>query len=159
MILHIKQFFNYDYSRTPHKKGGRNLGAASQIKYAFRAEFSQMIQLKPVTSFHLPQNPNRPQKRKKFFVISWTGSSTYCFSVKKIEDIMFHFAIDRGGTFTDVIVKLPSGELKVLKVRIRHMIFFVCRTALSNRVGAWKRETRSRSWTLGVGSYLYSELF
>merc|ERR1712131_287589 len=28
----------------------------------------------------------------------------------------YSFAIDRGGTFTDVFAKLPSGETKVLKL-------------------------------------------
>ena len=28
---------------------------------------------------------------------------------------MYNFAIDRGGTFTDVYAQLPSGEAKVLK--------------------------------------------
>ena len=29
---------------------------------------------------------------------------------------MYNFAIDRGGTFTDVYAQLPTGETKVLKV-------------------------------------------
>jgi 5-oxoprolinase (ATP-hydrolysing) len=28
----------------------------------------------------------------------------------------FKFAVDRGGTFTDIIARCPSGEIKVMKL-------------------------------------------
>ena len=43
---------------------------------------------------------------------------------------MFNFAIDRGGTFTDVYARLPSGETKVTifiyyaEVNFIHFVFW-----------------------------------
>ena len=38
------------------------------------------------------------------------------FRELNIEQKMYNFAIDRGGTFTDVLVQEPSGAVKVMKL-------------------------------------------
>lgn len=34
----------------------------------------------------------------------------------EIQDMMFRFAIDRGGTFTDVYAECPKGRTRVMKL-------------------------------------------
>ena len=34
----------------------------------------------------------------------------------EIQDMMFRFAIDRGGTFTDVYAECPNGRTRVMKL-------------------------------------------
>lgn len=38
------------------------------------------------------------------------------FSDKKMSSEGFQFAIDRGGTFTDVYARCPNGKVKVMKL-------------------------------------------
>ena len=41
---------------------------------------------------------------------------TVIFLSKTMADVKFRFAIDRGGTFTDVYSECPNGEVKVMKL-------------------------------------------
>ena len=57
---------------------------------------------------------------------------------------MFNFAIDRGGTFTDVYARLPSGETKVTILTILKLILYI---ALSSDLELkFKRTLKLSKW-------------
>ena len=47
---------------------------------------------------------------------SCCGSPLYVFFFTSQKINMFRFAIDRGGTFTDIWAHCPSGKIKVVKL-------------------------------------------
>ena len=59
----------------------------------------------------------------KLLLQKFTNKVYCCTNFEQYEQLnssrifrMFHFSIDRGGTFTDVLVKEPSGCLRVMKL-------------------------------------------
>lgn len=51
-----------------------------------------------------------------FYLLSVLLLADTCFSFTMAGDGKFHFAVDRGGTFTDVVCKLPNGQELVSKL-------------------------------------------